>query len=1082
MAALFVVSLAGCAGWPARNDAPDSGELLRNSLPVAAAALAAGQTDVARRLYLALAERYDDAPEPFLGLGYIAFRNGDLPAADRYFLQAAERATEAPAKRAEALLAAGRTQLAQGGTHMAREARRHFLAAREPGRDTPLAAWIENGLAVTAALDSDYHAAAAHYAEALRLSGEDPRIAANHVRMLVAAGRIDEAARAWRAHPASYWGDNGPVLSRLVEEARRERRRRMLAGAPDGTGAGAGTAVAAGVAAGVATGAGVVVAKVAAEAGIATGAAVGAGVITGAAVGSGAGGGAEADVAAGFEFGAKAGIGAAVGAVVGAGAAVGTGVVVGAAVGAGTGADAGAVSSRGGPDASPFGHSTTASVRPGLRPAGDAEPSRPRETSQPGDIPQPRETSQSRETSRPAESTDLAESTGPTEPAQPPRHPALPDLAWPPEPVDLTRPPPLFDASLALRLSPPGPPRPEAEAQARPFGVAVSRISPGLMLELHRGSGPRTPSPTANGAARQPAPTGPSGARDPLAVAGAAPPEPSPLPAAEPAAAVSGRPDPGIATAPGAAPVAVARSGSRGRASGLPGSEPAQASAPAALPAASEAIPARPLPESGVPRVAASESAGAHAPAALPAAPEALPARPLPESGVPRVAVSEPAGAHAPAPAGTALAHPLPDPGAPRVAASEPSAPATLTLPLGHSRRLHLEHAATTVLVASPEVADVRLLAPDVLYVLGKTVGRTSVAVLDEDDRIEERVVSVVLDLEPLHTVLAGEPDLRGVRARRLLRGVALTGEVASVASVDRARRLAAGALPEGVPIENELQVAAPQQVALEVQIAEVNRSVTENLGVNWEAFRVRGDQGFGFRIGRAIGGPGFDPSDSAFFPGTTFEGEPSAGIYGGRRTGRTRIGFMIDALSTAGLANVLARPTLTAVSGETASFFSGGERPTPTGYDSETNTIIFEYKKVGVLLDFVPTVIDAGRIVLTVRPEVSEPDGSSEALRIGEVSVPVINVRRAETTVEVGDGESIVIAGLFRNRSSTNESGLPVLKDAPILGVLFGTTSTLSEEHELIVIVTARLVQARTAPGDPGATPATRQTNGYHY
>ena len=121
-------------------------------------------------------------------------------------------------------------------------------------------------------------------------------------------------------------------------------------------------------------------------------------------------------------------------------------------------------------------------------------------------------------------------------------------------------------------------------------------------------------------------------------------------------------------------------------------------------------------------------------------------------------------------------------------------------------------------------------------------------AVLDENKRIEERVVAVVLDLEPLRTILAGEPDLHGVRARRLSRGMALTGEVPSAASADRALRLAAGALPEGVQIENELQIAAPQQVNLEVQIAEVHRSVTEDLGVNWEAFRIRGDEVFGFQ------------------------------------------------------------------------------------------------------------------------------------------------------------------------------------------------------------------------------------------
>ena len=127
--------------------------------------------------------------------------------------------------------------------------------------------------------------------------------------------------------------------------------------------------------------------------------------------------------------------------------------------------------------------------------------------------------------------------------------------------------------------------------------------------------------------------------------------------------------------------------------------------------------------------------------------------------------------------------------------------------------------------------------------------------------------------------------------------------------------------------------------------------------------------------------------------------------------------------------------------------------------------------------------MIDADRIVLTVRPEVSEPS-LNESVQIVGVEIPVINVRRAETTVEVGDGESIVIAGLFRNASNTVETGVTGLKDMPVLGALFGKTSIRSNELELIVIVTARLVHASTLLEDTGAPPpsASRRVNGYHY
>ncbi len=379
-----------------------------------------------------------------------------------------------------------------------------------------------------------------------------------------------------------------------------------------------------------------------------------------------------------------------------------------------------------------------------------------------------------------------------------------------------------------------------------------------------------------------------------------------------------------------------------------------------------------------------------------------------------------------------------------------------------------------------------QLLSPKVLYIVGKGIGCTSVSVLGDGGRVRDWIVSVVLDIEPIVSILAAQPDLRGVQATRAARGITLTGEVSSVALAERALRLAAGALPKDTPIENQLQISGAQQVNLEVQIAEVQRSVTEDLGINWEAFRHTGNPRFGFRIGRLLpdltsrSPDGGVPAAGSLPPGlsTTVDGQVSPTLFFAGGSPTTQIAGMIDALARAGLANVLARPNVTAISGEAASFFSGGEYPLPTGFDD--GVIIFEYKKYGILLDFVPTVIDAGRIVLNVRPEVSEPS-LNRAVQVVGVDIPVINVRRAETTVEVGDGESIVIAGLFRNASNTRESGVPVLKDVPVVGALFGHRSIRSEELELIVIVTARLVTA-AAPPDPDEPPQPPRANGYHY
>ena len=817
VAAIALVSLAACAGWPARDHTPDTGELLQNSLPVAAAAFAAGQLEVARRLYVSLADRFDDAPEPLLGLGHIAFRSGDFAEAEKHFLQAAERAADASAMQAQALLGAGRTALVQGRTGAAL---RHFRRAQAFAQDTPSAAWIANGLALIATIRAEYAAAESHYAYALRHSSGHPRIAANFVRMLVAAGRIDEAAGAYREHPPTYWaGDDGPALSRLVEEARRKLQRQALANAPAG-----------------------------------------------------------ARDAPPDTSGALSGI-------------------------------ASAQSGRDTPPIAPS-DSTPALTRP--------------------------------------------------------EHP---------------------DLGLSLRLL-----HPEVVLRLEDLSSTTSQPNADTLLS------------------RETAPADPS--RLILRLDGWTQSD-------SPALAADG-------------PVPALAFDADSLESGAP-------------------VPAPGLSESGT------------NPARISPAPWAPsgPARPGPVSGSEEVVVSMLDSSSAPA----------------------------LALVVGQSRRLHLDHDASSVLVASPEIADVRLLAPDVLYVIGEGVGRTTVAVIDDEKRVAEWVVSVALDLEPVRAVLARGSGLDGIHVRRLTRGVTLTGEVASAEVADRALRLAAGTLPEGVTVENELRIAAPLQVNLEVQIAEVHRAVTEDLGVNWEAFRIRGNEGFGFRIGRKIGGfpdvlnnlVSEPPVPVGTVPPPTIvDGQISPSVYFGRRSANTRIAAMVDALATAGLANVLARPNLTAVSGESASFFSGGEFPLPTGF--EDGVLVFEYKKYGVLLDFVPTVVDADRIVLTVRPEVSEPSRNQAVTIIQGVTVPVINVRRAETTVEVADGESIVIAGLFRNASNTVEAGLPGLKDVPLLGLLFGTTSIRSDELELIVIVTARLVQPNPAPDDPDATAATLRVDGYHY
>ena len=428
----------------------------------------------------------------------------------------------------------------------------------------------------------------------------------------------------------------------------------------------------------------------------------------------------------------------------------------------------------------------------------------------------------------------------------------------------------------------------------------------------------------------------------------------------------------------------------------------------------------------------------------------------------------------------TAAAQPPPDPSPAHTtaaAAEQPPEPPLLTLSLGHSRIIRLETPAASVFIGNPALADVNLVSSSVLHLLGKAIGRTSLAALDQAGAlIAEWTVATVVDVGPVRSALEGAPALKDMGVRHLNKGVELSGVVASAAQADLAMRLAVAALPEEVPVTNHIRVAGAQQVNLEVQIAEMQRSVSESLGINWEAVDANGTRIAGFRIGRDFINETTNQFIRAILPGGT-----AAAAVGQQLIGTTQVRVLLDALATAGLVSVLARPSLTAVSGETASFFSGGEFPLPAGFDD--GVIAFSYKKFGVLLDFVPTVVDSGRIVLTVRSEVSQRS-ATDSITVTGLDIPVIDGRRAETTVEVGNGESIVIAGLYRDQSETTESGMPFLKDIPLVNLLFSSRTARSNATELIVVVTARLTDATSIPlAENREQPsAGRRLRGYYY
>jgi len=302
-----------------------------------------------------------------------------------------------------------------------------------------------------------------------------------------------------------------------------------------------------------------------------------------------------------------------------------------------------------------------------------------------------------------------------------------------------------------------------------------------------------------------------------------------------------------------------------------------------------------------------------------------------------------------------------------------------------------------------------------------------------------------------------------------------INGTVASPDDAAQAQELVRAMLNPGtkpgdalmiVPI-NRLKTATPLQVTLRVRIAEVNRTILKQMGVN--LLSSDSSSGFKFGIGQSLGsstntGPGSSPFGivNAIVGGTTFGAA-------GHLLGLDLAGAL-DIAANDGLVSMLAEPNLTALSGETASFLAGGEFPIPVSQSLGAVTI--EYKQYGVGLAFTPVVLSDGRISMRVRPEVSQLSEAG-SVRLNGFTVPALTTRRAETTVELGSGQSFMIAGLLQNSANNSIDKAPFLGDIPVLGALFRSTKFQKQETELVVIVTPYLVR-------PVSTQMAIPTDGY--
>lgn len=388
---------------------------------------------------------------------------------------------------------------------------------------------------------------------------------------------------------------------------------------------------------------------------------------------------------------------------------------------------------------------------------------------------------------------------------------------------------------------------------------------------------------------------------------------------------------------------------------------------------------------------------------------------------------------------------------APAVAQSGAARPSeTLNLSAGTGTLVRLPAPMSDVFVANDAVADVQVRSNRQLYIFGKGRGETTVYATGANGKVVYAAnVRVGNNLGSVDEMLRLAMPEASVRATPMNNLVLLTGTVASPTDVEEAQRLVQAYVGEGTQVVSRLRSATPLQVNLKVRIAEVNRSLLKQVGVNLLTKDLTG----GFQFGIGQGNPG-----TITGAGKTFNVSSV-----GTTLGAAGKLFGLDILSTLDLAETdgfvttLAEPNLTALSGETASFLAGGEFPIPIS--QSLGSISIEYKQYGVGLAFTPIVLADGRISMRVRPEVSELSNEG-SVKTGDFTVPALTTRRAETTVELGSGQSFMIAGLLRNSSSNDIEKAPFLGDLPILGALFRSTRFRRAETELVIVVTPYLVR----------------------
>lgn len=385
----------------------------------------------------------------------------------------------------------------------------------------------------------------------------------------------------------------------------------------------------------------------------------------------------------------------------------------------------------------------------------------------------------------------------------------------------------------------------------------------------------------------------------------------------------------------------------------------------------------------------------------------------------------------------------------------------TMHLAIGKGRIVTIPGGVSDVMIADPKVADVSAIQSDKLYLVGTNLGSTNIMVLDQGGNLLQSYnVEVSVNTGEIQKLVHRLfPQEKDVQVELLGQQIALTGLVSTPSVSQKIARLVAshvqeltqdkaGTKPVNEIIENLMEVRGEQQVMLRVRIIEMSRSVLKELGS--ELSSADPDSITGNLRGSFTSNGTAALTQEPFSVGSL--------LFDSGLSGLGDVNLLINLLEQDNLANTLAEPNLTAISGEEAGFLAGGEFPVPAGRD-QTGNVTIEYKKFGVSLNFKPIVLSDDRVSLQLNTEVSSLN-PSQGIVLEDIQIPGLDVRRATTTVEMNSGGSLMIAGLLRSDNTKGLTGIPGIKNTPVLGDLLSSNSFQRAETELVVMVTPYLVQ----------------------